>query len=52
MIDLLDIEGFRGFERLALPRIGQVNLIVGQNGVGKTTLLEALRLLAWAPNMI
>ena len=51
LIELLDIEGFRGFERLTIPRLGQVNLIVGQNGVGKTTLLEALRLLAVAPNI-
>ena len=37
LIELLRIEGFRGFDELEIPRLGQVNLIVGQNGVGKTT---------------
>jgi energy-coupling factor transporter ATP-binding protein EcfA2 len=29
---------------LAVERLGRVNLVVGKNGVGKTTLLEALQL--------
>jgi len=29
-----------------LPKLGRVNLIVGKNNVGKTTLLEAIRLYA------
>lgn len=29
-----------------MPKLGRVNLIVGKNNVGKTTLLEAIRLYA------
>ncbi len=43
MLKSLDIASFRAFERLRIERLGRVNLIVGKNGVGKTTLLEALR---------
>lgn len=35
---------FRTFDHLRIERLGQVNLIVGRNNVGKTSLLEALRL--------
>ena len=35
---------FRTFDRLELPRLGRVNLIVGKNNVGKSSLLDALRL--------
>lgn len=41
----LTIEGFRAFRRLEVPRLGRVNLVVGSNNVGKTSLLEALELL-------
>ena len=40
--DLL-IEGFRGIESLTLPRLGRVTLLTGKNGVGKSTVLEAVR---------
>lgn len=40
----IDISGFRGFSKLNLPRLGQVNLFVGKNKVGKTSLLEAIDL--------
>ena len=36
------IENFKKFEFLELNDIGQLNLIVGDNNVGKTCLLEAL----------
>lgn len=45
MIHDLRIEGFRGLHRLELSDLAQVNLIVGKNNSGKTTVLEALRLL-------
>jgi hypothetical protein len=45
MLPSLTIEGFRAFRRLEVPRLGRVNLIVGSNNVGKTSLLEALQLL-------
>jgi hypothetical protein len=40
----LEITNFRTFSHLAIPHLGRVNLIVGRNNEGKTTLLEALRL--------
>lgn len=38
----ITIENFRQFKYLNLDNIGQFNLIVGDNNVGKTSLLEAL----------
>lgn len=43
MLPNFEILNFRTFGRLKIERLGRVNLIVGKNGVGKTTLLEALR---------
>jgi AAA domain, putative AbiEii toxin, Type IV TA system/AAA domain len=43
MLPSLHIEGFRCFRELTIERLGRVNLIVGKNNVGKTTLLDALR---------
>ncbi len=42
----LEIRNFRGFEHLQIERLGRVNLIVGKNNIGKTSLLEALSLYA------
>ena len=42
----LVIKGFRGIEDLTISRLGRVNLISGRNGVGKTTLLDAVRVYA------
>jgi ABC-type lipoprotein export system ATPase subunit len=42
----LEIRRFRAFRKLEIGRLGRVNLIVGKNNVGKSTLLEALRLFA------
>lgn len=44
MLPSLHIQGFRSFRELTIERLGRVNLIVGKNNVGKTTLLDALRL--------
>jgi predicted ATPase len=38
----LMIQRFRVFDDLRIERLGRVNLIVGKNNVGKSTLLEAL----------
>jgi AAA15 family ATPase/GTPase len=46
MFNSLDIEQFRGFAELSLGDLGRVNLIVGKNNTGKTSLLEALTLVA------
>ena len=42
----LVIKGFRGIEDLEVSRLGRVNLISGRNGVGKTSLLDAVRVYA------
>ncbi|MCU1347151.1 MAG: hypothetical protein JWO56_181 [Acidobacteria bacterium] len=40
----LEIEGFRTFDQLTLPRLGRANLFVGRNNSGKSSLLEAIRI--------
>lgn len=42
----LEIQGFRIFKHLQVKRLGRVNLIVGKNNVGKSSLLEALAIYA------
>ena len=44
MLTSLEIKNFRAFSHLVIERLGRVNLIVGKNNVGKTTLLEALQI--------
>ena len=39
----LTISGFRGIGSLSIRRLGRVTLLGGRNGVGKTTVLEAVR---------
>lgn len=39
----LSIRNFRGIELLEIARLGRVTLLGGRNGVGKTTVLEAVR---------
>ena len=46
VLDSLEILRFRGFQHLRIEHLGEVNLIVGQNNVGKSSLLEALLLYA------
>ncbi len=38
----LQVKGFRGIDDLTIPRLGRVTLLTGKNGVGKTTVLEAV----------
>ena len=43
----LGIQGFRGIRRLAKPlRLEKLNVLIGRNNAGKTSILEALFLLA------
>ena len=42
----LSIKGFRGIADLAIPHLSPVTLITGENNTGKTSILEAVRLLA------
>ena len=39
----LSIRNFRGINFLSIGRLGRVTLLGGRNGVGKTTVLEAVR---------
>lgn len=41
----IEIDGFRGFDNFTLPKLGRVNVLVGGNNSGKTSLLEAIALL-------
>lgn len=42
----LTIQGFRLFRDLRIDGLGRVNLITGRNNTGKSSVLEALRILA------
>ena len=46
LFDSLEIRQFRAFDYLKIEQLGHVNLILGQNNVGKSSLLEALWLYA------
>src|SRR2546427_12204859 len=46
MITNTEIEGFRSFRRLSVNGLTLVNLFVGANNAGKTSILEAIELLA------
>ena len=39
----LVVAGFRGIPELSINRLGRVTLLTGNNGAGKTTVLEAVR---------
>lgn len=45
-IQSLSIKGFRTFRELKIDGLGRVNLITGRNNTGKSSVLEALRILA------
>lgn len=49
MVQSLRIQNYRGVDDLTLNDVSRINLIVGDNGVGKTSVLEALALWAGAP---
>lgn len=46
----LHITNFRGFREFHMEGLGRINLLVGPNNCGKTTVLEALDLLADYPD--
>jgi energy-coupling factor transporter ATP-binding protein EcfA2 len=46
LFDNIEIRQFRAFDFLKIEQLGHVNLILGKNNVGKSTLLEALYLFA------
>jgi hypothetical protein len=48
MISSLHIEGYRGFDDFEMDDLGRINLLVGTNNSGKTSVLEAIYLLSSA----
>lgn len=44
MLKSLEIQNFRGFERLSLSKLARINIVTGPNASGKTALLEAILL--------
>jgi ABC-type transport system involved in cytochrome c biogenesis ATPase subunit len=46
ILSSLEIQGFRGFRHLQIEKLGRVNLVVGKNNVGKSSLLDALQIYA------
>ncbi|MEM8642204.1 MAG: AAA family ATPase [Cyanobacteria bacterium P01_G01_bin.54] len=46
MLKSLRIENFRCFKYFEMPKLGRINLIVGENNSGKTSVLEAIEILA------
>jgi AAA15 family ATPase/GTPase len=45
MFQAVKINGYRGLSRYEIGDLGRVNLLVGQNNSGKTSVLAALYLL-------
>lgn len=45
MLNVLQIEGFRAFKQYTVEDLGRVNLFVGRNNSGKTTIIEAAEIL-------
>ncbi len=48
MLERLQIRNYRAFRDLNVPRLSRMNLVAGRNNSGKTSLLEAIFLLAGA----
>jgi AAA15 family ATPase/GTPase len=46
MIKTLNIKNFKSLTDLTIEELGPLNLIVGKNNSGKSTVLEAIRILA------
>lgn len=51
MITEFKVSGFKKFKEFELKNLGRINLILGKNNVGKTSLLEAIFGLACGQNL-
>jgi AAA15 family ATPase/GTPase len=51
MLKSIKIENFRGFKSFELQQLGRINLLVGENNSGKTSILEAVQLLCSRTNL-
>jgi len=45
MISSILIHGYRGLDDFSMPELGRINLLVGTNNSGKTSILEAVSIL-------
>ena len=45
MLTSLEVENYRNFKHLTIEKLGRVNLIIGKNNTGKSSLLEAVSIL-------
>ena len=52
MINSLYLKNYKLFKELRIDSLAQVNLILGKNNVGKTSLLEALMLFSDHLNIV
>lgn len=50
MLNSLNIKNFRSLEDFQVTKLGRINLIVGKNNSGKSSVLEALRIYAGNAN--
>ena len=50
MFEKVRVKNFKCFDDLTVEDLGTITLVVGDNNVGKTALLEALWLACAAPN--
>jgi AAA15 family ATPase/GTPase len=46
MINSLEITNYRNLKKLNMPSLGRINLIIGKNNTGKTSVLEAIAIYA------
>ncbi|MDM3858411.1 MAG: AAA family ATPase [Aphanizomenon gracile PMC644.10] len=51
MLKSIKIENFRCFKSFELQQLGRINLLVGENNSGKTSILEAVQLLCSRTNL-
>lgn len=53
MFKSIEIKNFRGIKQLSINDLGRINLLLGGNGSGKTTVLEALSIASvGSPNQL
>lgn len=45
MLKSIEVRNYRNLRHISIERLGRVNLIIGKNNTGKTSLLESLRIL-------
>ncbi|MEH2112332.1 AAA family ATPase [Nostoc sp.] len=51
MLKTIKIDNFRSFQSFELQKLGRINLLVGKNNIGKTSILEAIQLLCSRNNL-